>query len=322
MMKKLLLCCLSLLLVVGCSSKTTKVNKKKETKVQLKTYTYQTSSIVGDNQPYSFIEVVREIKKSNKNVEVKKNSSTSYSLIAKKAGHSTIQFIFNDKIYKVTLKIYDKNNQTLFSKMPAELIEYGNKYPEVKPFVLGYTDIKHRETSTPDISWEIDAYLKYQQVPYFYQYDERWGYREYGQNYMAISGCGPTAMSMVYTYLTRKTNMNPLAMASWANQQGYYKLGYGTNYNFFSEGVTKLGLKYEILANNAGTLDDALKANRLVVMNVKPGDFTKSGHYILIVGKQDGKLVIRDPNSRINSHKIWDEGRVLAQNKQMFSYYL
>ncbi|MDY5280008.1 C39 family peptidase [Sharpea porci] len=322
MMKKIVIYCMTLALLVGCSQKTAETKKPKETSIQLKTYTYQTSSIVGDNQPYRFIEVVRDVKSNNKNVEVKKTSSTDYSLIAKKAGKSTIQFIFNKSIYKVTMQIYDKDNQALFSKMPAQLQEYGNKYPEVKAFVLGYLPQKHNDTSTPDISWEIDAYLKYHQVPYFYQYDERWGYREYGQNYMAISGCGPTAMSMVYTYLTQKTDMNPLAMADWANKEGYYKLGYGTNYNFFTQGAAKLGLKCELIQNNAKGLDEALQANRLVVMNVKEGDFTKSGHYILIVGKQDGQLVIHDPNSRLHSHQLWDENRVIAQNKQMFAYYL
>ena len=34
-------------------------------------------------------------------------------------------------------------------------------------------------------------------VPLFLQWDERWGYRSYGGDFLAVTGCGPTALSMV-----------------------------------------------------------------------------------------------------------------------------
>ena len=43
----------------------------------------------------------------------------------------------------------------------------------------------------------------------------------------------------------------------------------------------------------------------LVVCAMGPGDFTTSGHFILLAGAQDGMAVINDPNSPTNSEKLW-----------------
>ena len=37
-----------------------------------------------------------------------------------------------------------------------------------------------------------------------------------------------------------------------------------------------------------------------------PGDFTTSGHFILLTGVEDGKYQVNDPNRHSTSQKLWD----------------
>ena len=46
-------------------------------------------------------------------------------------------------------------------------------------------------------------------MPLLLQWDERWGYRYYGDQMMAINGCGPTCLSMVVSYLTQNGRYHP-----------------------------------------------------------------------------------------------------------------
>jgi hypothetical protein len=59
----------------------------------------------------------------------------------------------------------------------------------------------------------------------------------------------------------------------------------------------------------------------VLIANVKKGDFTKAGHYIVLTGlTKDGKLKVNDPNSRINSRKRWSIQRVSKQIKLLGAF--
>ena len=47
-------------------------------------------------------------------------------------------------------------------------------------------------------------------IPYLYQWDERWGFKEYGSSVIGITGCGPTCLSMAIIGLTGKTDITPV----------------------------------------------------------------------------------------------------------------
>ena len=59
-------------------------------------------------------------------------------------------------------------------------------------------------TSTPRDQWRKG------EMPYLYQIDPQWSEAEYGGGRFAKQGCGPTALSMVYVYLTGKTDLDPV----------------------------------------------------------------------------------------------------------------
>ena len=57
-----------------------------------------------------------------------------------------------------------------------------------------------------------------------------------------------------------------------------------------------------------------------VVLSLRPGDFTTEGHFIVLVEKQDGGYVVRDPNSRVRSQKLWDYGTLEPQIKNLWEF--
>ena len=87
-------------------------------------------------------------------------------------------------------------------------------------------------------------------------------------------------------------------------------------------------MKLVIIGGVAGGASAAARARRLdekaeilllergavVVCIMGPGDFTTSGHFIVLAGiTDDGMAEVRDPNSAERSAQAWDLGRVLGQ---------
>lgn len=57
-----------------------------------------------------------------------------------------------------------------------------------------------------------------------------------------------------------------------------------------------------------------------VIASVAPGDFTITGHFIVVAGADDaGRFVVRDPNSAERSARAWDAQRVLSQCRNLWA---
>jgi hypothetical protein len=54
---------------------------------------------------------------------------------------------------------------------------------------------------------------------------------------------------------------------------------------------------------------------------MKPGDFTYTGHFIVLTGiDEDGLIIVNDPNSPTNSSKHWEVGTLVSQMKSIWKY--
>ncbi len=198
----------------------------------------------------------------------------------------------------------------------ANMMEAYKYFPEVRDFILAIPLEKGR-ASDNDISGESRA----NGVPLFLQWDERWGYKEYGNSVMGLSGCGPTSLSMVAYYLTGDTSYTPVYMADFAVKNGYLKDG-GSVWSLFSEGPEKLGLESKEVPLHEGSIVKYLKQGIPVVVNVGPGDFTLHGHYMVITGYQDDQFVINDPFSVENSKTLWSYEKIENQIKNLWAIWL
>jgi hypothetical protein len=212
------------------------------------------------------------------------------------------------------VKIYAETMGISYGEYPESLIELFDRNPETEDFVLNYP---FREETDIDLSaYALDA------VPLFLQWDPMWGYEKYGSDVIGITGCGPTCLAMAGWYLTRDDIMNPAYIARFAQQGGYYEKGYGSSWTLISEGSEKLGLSAKELPLVKKKMVNALEAGHPVILAVGKGDFTTTGHYIVLTGTEDGKFRLNDPNSRANSARLWSYEELEGQIRNIWEVSL
>lgn len=199
-------------------------------------------------------------------------------------------------------------------KYPDQLVKMAERHEETLEFVYAYPE---KKDLTPDIDLTEEA--KAGEVPLLMQWDERWGYREYAGGVMGCSGCGPTCLSMAALYLTHDPAQTPLKAAELAERWGYDVQGQGSAWTLFSEGSRLMGLHPEELPLDRGKMVKALDQGKLLILSVGQGDFTQSGHYLVVTGYTKKGFTINDPNSRENSQKIWPYSKLEGQIKNIWS---
>lgn len=196
-----------------------------------------------------------------------------------------------------TVKAFAAENRISYGRYPEDLIELLEINPETEEFVLNYPFRQEMELDLSGYSRDT--------VPLFLQWDPMWGYEQYGSGCIGQTGCGPTCLAMAGYYLTGDDRFNPKAMADFAAENGYYASGYGSSWTLISEGAGKLGLTVKELPLVKGKMVDAVEAGHPVILALGKGDFTSSGHYIVLTGWVDGAFTVNDPNSRVRSGKQW-----------------
>ena len=198
---------------------------------------------------------------------------------------------------------------------PESLIALVERNPETKDFVLDYP--KYKGLEEIDISKEVTK----GEIPHFLQWDERWGYETYGSDFLAVTGCGPTSLSMVVCGLTGDTKWNPYEVAKMAEDNGYYVDGSGSSWELMSSGAEKLGLTVSSVIFDAEHIRATLEAGQPIICVMGPGDFTDTGHFLVLTGvDQEGDIILQDPNSVERTKQHWDVQKLMNQMKNLWSY--
>lgn len=144
----------------------------------------------------------------------------------------------------------------------------------------------------------------------YYQTDPRWKNNDYStlgeHTTIGASGCGPTAMAMVIATLKDKT-VTPATECNWAKKHGYKAKNQGTYYGYFVPAGERYGLKVTRLNNNNiygkansnyhNKVLQAVKNGNYVIACMGPGNWTRSGHYVLLWDVIGDTAYINDPAS-------------------------
>ena len=168
-----------------------------------------------------------------------------------------------------------------FQEYPSELLEMLSKNLDMLDFVLEYPNKKGEVFSDTIGDVKLGTY------PLLLQYNPRWGYAFYGDDVIAVNGCGPTCLSMVIAGLTGKNTITPYTIASYATQQGYYAPDSGTSWSLMSDGASHFGIIGEELTLSQSAMENALSSGQPIICSMRPGDFTTTGHFIVITGLKD-----------------------------------
>ncbi len=213
------------------------------------------------------------------------------------------------------IKNYAQKHGLSESEYPQSLRVMLEKNQETKNFVLEYP-LKKDSAETFDLKECCGG----NEVPLLMQWDSRWGYTLYGSDILGITGCGPTSLSMVALYLLGDADMTPSRIASFASENGYCIPGNGTSWTLMSEGAEKLGLDATELPLDEDIMARNLNAGNPIICIMGPGDFTDSGHYIVLTEYKEGKFKVNDPNSRERSKKLWSYDDIKEQIRNIWTY--
>ena len=115
--------------------------------------------------------------------------------------------------------------------------------------------------------------------------------------------------------------MNPYAVAQMAQEDGFYVNGSESSWSMMTELATKLGLSAQELSLNEDSIRQELSQGHPIICIMGPGDFTTSGHFIVLTGvDSDGKITVNDSNSKKNSNKAWKIDDLMSQIRDLWVY--
>lgn len=228
----------------------------------------------------------------------------SYGLPVNIGGNESKELSASEKLEVIhSSDAYPEALQELADKN-AEAIDYAFNYPEYK-----------------DTAWDIDlsAEASCGTVPLLMQWDKRWGYKQYGEGLVGYTGCGPTCLSMAVIYLTGDAAQNPAVVSAFAEERGYCVPGSGSSWTLISEGCTAFGLSARELPLSQSVMENALDEGTPIIVVLGEGDFSDSGHFIVITGYNGEGFTINDPNSREKSAKTWSYDSLSWQIRNLWA---
>lgn len=159
------------------------------------------------------------------------------------------------------------------------------------------------------------------------QYDSRWGSVIYTKNNtysksqtIRNSGCGPSAMSDIVATWWDK-NVTPKTLAALSVQKGYRTESSGTAWGFFKFCANKYGASKFIQTTSYTTAEAAIRNGAYVVCSMRPGLWTKGGHFICWWWVDDTYVYVNDPASAASARAKAKKNLMKEQCKQYFIFY-
>ncbi len=198
---------------------------------------------------------------------------------------------------------------------PARLLEALANNPEMADFVEGWPTVEHKATGGLTESEKEEEY------PLFLQWDPRWGYAPYGDDScIAVSGCGPTCLAMALYYLTGDESLTPDVMAAYSMENGYYLSGTGTLWALMEDVAPQYGVGVNMPDASEREMKAALDAGDVLILSMRPGDFTAGGHFIVVYGYDQDGFLVNDPNCVARSRMSWSYDQIRRQIKQLWVF--
>ena len=204
---------------------------------------------------------------------------------------------------------------------PREMLELALNNSDAVDYVAGY--LQHRNDAVDSAAVDLSGNMSDPGTPpLLMQWDSRWGYGSYGSGLMGLTGCGPTCLSMVVLGLTGNLEANPLAVAQYSDAQGWYLSEYGSDWELMRSGAAHYGLQWQELPLDENAMRRALENGQVIIASMAEGDFTDTGHFIVLSGYKDGAFRVLDPNSYSRSARTWSFETLRNQINGLWTYWV
>lgn len=270
---------------------------------------------------------MNKIKKNNTSFNIEKisNSSAKKSripeTITEKKSIEVWSFNENSDNHKIdepTISFKNKNNE----KIDYRLINAGGyNYDNIQKILQN--ECKYSQNgSIAGLAYENDVQLindlskleqLYANFPNFRYYNQTLYDESYSSYTISKAGCCPTSLAMILTYLTG----DEILPTDLTDEMDKYCYSEGTDVT--GDCFPEVCSKYNINAKKLNWTDEneirnSLENNNPIILNVNKGDFTSSGHFIVLLGlDQDGNVIVADPNNINTSAKTYSINRLIEQ---------
>jgi hypothetical protein len=200
-----------------------------------------------------------------------------------------------------------------------------------------------------ELNSNLQGYLREirKETPMFLQYDPQWGTTMYSSinnpsQTIASSACGPVSFAMVLSHFNKISEIEDsviksfqgskiyrlvLSSTQYALEKRFRTAENGTATKFLESSGEAVGLKVEYISQqNAISKDSSkikshLENGKPIIASMGPGNFTQSGHYILLSGMKDNVVIVNDPNSEARSNQGWRLETILSESNHGFWLY-
>lgn len=242
-----------------------------------------------------------------------KQDKTEETAVVEEAPVEDVEIVENEETIKERVERVRK--MATEGQYPEDVIELLSKNPETVKFVEEYETMKDQP-----VAQVVSEQLVKGEIPQLLQWDQRWGYASYGTGFVATCGCGPTCLSMVISGLTGDATITPAVVAHYSDENGYIDDDNNTYWELMTEAPRHWGLQAENVAISEETVKESLAKGNPIICSVGPGDFTKIGHFIVLVKYDKGNVTVYDPFNQKNSEKTWKYSKIKDQFKSMWVF--
>ncbi len=219
--------------------------------------------------------------------------------------------VLDDELSDEEKESYIQEHSWLYTEDLLELLE---KNEETLDYVYYYPELFGAKQEI-DLREEAEG----ETLPLLLQWDARWGYAS-GDGLIGYTGCAPTCLSMVALYLTGEADYTPFYIAEYAEKNGYYISGNGTDWSLINSGCLAFGIQSEEQPLDEDSMKAALDAGHPLVCSMRAGDFTDRGHFIVLTGYTDEGFTLNDPNSVKNSGRVWSYEELAWQIRKIWKF--
>ena len=235
-----------------------------------------------------------------------------------------------DETIEATFDGEDVSTTEVIKGSEEEELEVTDEGALEEDAVIEQENISYDGTNTGNGLNLLDAY---QGLTYYSQADSRWAnlmYSSIGDSSqtMKSSACGPTSAAMIVS--SSKGAILPTTMANLAVDNGYRTAGNGPAWAYFPFVADYFDFKEFYTTGNFNTAIDYLKTDKdndgnadyYIIVSCGTGLFTTGGHYIVLVGDNDGTITVYDPylySGKFNTASRRNAGVIVSGNSAFVS---
>ena len=211
--------------------------------------------------------------------------------------------------------VLDHNEQFAYIAKNADkitderLIDLAIAEPEAVDFVAG-------SVKADGSTQAYDATVPQGEYPQLYNFDPRWGYLQYADGILGVTGSGPLSLSMASMGLSGKNTYDPVTVAQAISDAKLASGSTGMDDSFLVNHASDAGLVATMLEASSDGIYTPLSEYLPVVIKLKAdsGVGSNYAHWALITRlNSDSSITVYDPTSAVASSHSWSLGAIATR---------